>query len=105
MAGRYRHPRGVAHVQESVRFPALRSLAGEHVRRTARADAETAASLREIHGRASGARSAEEVAVARASDLRISRLPWGDGLLVGCFQILALLAGISRSGATIVGGL
>ena len=32
-------------------------------------------------------------------------LPWGDGLIVGLFQILALFAGISRSGVTMVGGL
>jgi undecaprenyl-diphosphatase len=50
-------------------------------------------------------RGEEERAAALASDLRISRLPYVDGVTVGCFQILALLAGISRSGVTMVGGL
>ncbi len=50
-------------------------------------------------------RSAEDLAEAYASDVRISRIPYLEGLLIGCFQILALFAGISRSGATMVGGL
>ncbi len=54
---------------------------------------------------ASGPRSAEELAEARASDIRISGIPYLDGLIIGSFQILALLAGISRSGVTMVGGL
>ena len=80
-------------------------LAGERVRRTQRADVEAAASIQDIEARASGARTAEEVALAQASDQRIARLRWADGLIVGLFQILALLAGISRSGVTMVGGL
>lgn len=32
-------------------------------------------------------------------------LPWPAMLLIGCFQALALLPGVSRSGSTIVGGL
>ena len=39
------------------------------------------------------------------SDTRIARLPLGRGVLIGCVQILALLPGISRSGATMVAGL
>jgi undecaprenyl-diphosphatase len=54
---------------------------------------------------ASGPRSAEELAEARASDFRISGIPYLDGVIIGSFQILALLAGISRSGVTMVGGL
>src|SRR5699024_5441590 len=42
---------------------------------------------------------------ARASDTRIARIPYADGLIIGSFQILALFAGISRSGVTMVGGL
>jgi undecaprenyl-diphosphatase len=80
-------------------------LAGERVRRTARADAEARAPLPDVHARGSGARTAEDLATARASDLRIARLSFGDGIVVGLFQILALFAGISRSGVTMVGGL
>src|SRR3954449_7705184 len=50
-------------------------------------------------------RSAAEVAEAYASDLRISRLPSRDAIGIGSLQILALFAGISRSGITMVGGL
>ena len=39
------------------------------------------------------------------SDRHIARLPFADGVYVGCFQIAALFAGISRSGVTMVGGL
>jgi undecaprenyl-diphosphatase len=82
-------------------------LAGERVRRTARPDVEGDAPLRDvdIDVRGSGARTAADVATARASDLRIARLSYRDGLIVGLFQILALLAGISRSGVSMVGGL
>lgn len=54
---------------------------------------------------ASGSRSAAEVAAAHESDIRISGMPYLDGLLIGTLQILALFAGISRSGVTMVGGL
>jgi undecaprenyl-diphosphatase len=81
-------------------------LAGERVRRTAQADAETAAlPLPDVPVRERGARTAEDVAAARASDLRIARMSWRDGIIVGLFQVLALFAGISRSGVTMVGSL
>ena len=54
---------------------------------------------------ATGGRSAADIAEAYASDARISRLPYADGLRVGILQIFALFAGISRSGITMVGGL
>ena len=50
-------------------------------------------------------RSAADVAGAYASDARISRLPYSDGVRVGILQVFALFAGISRSGITMVGGL
>jgi undecaprenyl-diphosphatase len=50
-------------------------------------------------------RSAEELAAAYASDVRISRVPFRDGMFVGVLQIAALCAGISRDGITMVGGL
>jgi undecaprenyl-diphosphatase len=56
-----------------------------------------------VRGR--GGRSEHDLAEAYASDVRISRIPFLEGVLIGCFQILALFAGISRSGATMVGGL
>lgn len=40
-----------------------------------------------------------------ASDARLSTLTFRRGLLIGCALILALLPGISRSGATMVAGL
>jgi len=52
-----------------------------------------------------GSRSVDELEEAYESDERISQLPAKDALYVGLFQITALLAGISRSGVTMVGGL
>jgi undecaprenyl-diphosphatase len=39
------------------------------------------------------------------TDVRLSRLSFGRGVLIGSAQILALLPGISRSGVTMVAGL
>jgi undecaprenyl-diphosphatase len=52
-----------------------------------------------------GGRSAEDVRSAVDSDRRIAQISYRDGVFVGSMQILALLAGISRSGVTMVGGL
>jgi undecaprenyl-diphosphatase len=52
-----------------------------------------------------GPRSVDELAEAYASDQRIARISYLKGLYIGSCQILALLAGISRSGVTMVGGL
>jgi undecaprenyl-diphosphatase len=76
-------------------------LAGERLARGHRPAPETSAPARP----AGGPRTAADLIEARASDLRISRLSYGDGLTVGLFQIAALFAGISRSGVTMVGGL
>src|SRR4051812_33442908 len=80
-------------------------LAGERARR--RSDAPVAA--REPQTAAftggGGGRTAEDVAAAYASDLRISRLSYRESIYVGLLQVLALLPGISRSGVTMVGGL
>ncbi len=58
-----------------------------------------------LENRVRGGRSEAELAAAYASDIRVSRLPYRDGLLVGLLQIAALLAGISRDGVTMAGGL
>jgi undecaprenyl-diphosphatase len=41
----------------------------------------------------------------RRADERLAGMSWGRGLLIGSAQVLALLPGISRSGATMVAGL
>lgn len=58
-----------------------------------------------LHAARRGPRSVAELAAAYESDARISRITYRDGLVVGSLQILALFAGISRSGVTMVGGL
>jgi undecaprenyl-diphosphatase len=50
-------------------------------------------------------RSAEDIRVARESDVRIATISYRDSVYIGLLQILALFAGISRSGVTMVGGL
>jgi undecaprenyl-diphosphatase len=57
------------------------------------------------HRRPSGGRDAGDVDAAEQSDARLARLSYKDAVLIGATQILALLAGISRSGVTIAGGL
>jgi undecaprenyl-diphosphatase len=83
-------------------------LAGERTRRAAEPAPQLEAAV--LAGARSGVavtggRSAADVAEARASDVRISRLPMRDAVGIGALQILALFAGISRSGITMVGGL
>jgi undecaprenyl-diphosphatase len=60
---------------------------------------------RASHRRPSAGRAAADIAEAERSDERISKLPYKDAVLIGSTQILALLAGISRSGVTMAGGL
>ena len=57
------------------------------------------------HLKSSGGRAAADVAAAEQSDARLARLSYLDATVVGATQILALLAGISRSGVTMAGGL
>ena len=49
--------------------------------------------------------AAHDADVALASDRRLSRLPWRDGVIIGAAQIGGLFPGMSRSGVTIGGGL
>jgi undecaprenyl-diphosphatase len=58
-----------------------------------------------LHAARRGPRSVDELAEAYESDVRISRLPYRDSVYIGLLQILSLLAGISRSGVSMVGGL
>jgi undecaprenyl-diphosphatase len=75
----------------------------------ARMPAEAAALTRPVvpgaHARQAGGRQRAEIRAAAASDARIARLPFRDSFYVGVLQITALLAGISRSGVTMAGGL
>jgi undecaprenyl-diphosphatase len=57
------------------------------------------------HRKPAGGRAAAEIDAAQQSDARIARLSYAAGTLIGATQILALLAGISRSGITMAGGL
>jgi undecaprenyl-diphosphatase len=47
----------------------------------------------------------EEIATAMEADQRLTRLSYLHGVLIGSAQILALLAGISRDGVTMVAGM
>lgn len=57
------------------------------------------------HRGPSGGRAAADIAEAERSDERISRLSYLDATVIGAAQVLALFAGISRSGVTMAGGL
>ncbi|HEV2450538.1 MAG TPA: undecaprenyl-diphosphate phosphatase [Streptosporangiaceae bacterium] len=59
-------------------------------------------------GRHAGGHQAErqrEVSQALAADARLSKIGYVQGLVIGSTQILALLAGISRDGVAMVGGM
>ena len=60
---------------------------------------------RASHRKPSGGRAAADLDAAEQSDTRIAGLSYAAGTLIGATQILALLAGISRSGVTMAGGL
>jgi undecaprenyl-diphosphatase len=57
------------------------------------------------HRKQAGGRDVADIDAAEQSDIRLARLSYTDGILIGATQILALLAGISRSGVTMAGGL
>jgi undecaprenyl-diphosphatase len=56
---------------------------------------------------ASGQRAARQLEAARGvqADTRLVAIGYWQGLVIGSAQILALLAGISRDGVTMVGGM
>jgi undecaprenyl-diphosphatase len=87
-------------------------LAGERARR--RGEQVTTGAAAAVEARPASAaggpsstagRSADDVAEAYASDVRISRISYLDTFLIGLLQIAALFPGVSRSGVTMVGGL
>ena len=91
-------------------------LAAEDMRRTAVRRAKEAAPDRipamaqagqapVAQRRASGGRETTDVVAAERSDERLARLSYAEGIIIGASQVLALLAGISRSGITMAGGL
>ncbi|HEX8005185.1 MAG TPA: undecaprenyl-diphosphate phosphatase [Trebonia sp.] len=57
------------------------------------------------HRKPSGGRAAADIDAAEQSDARLARLSYAEAIVIGATQILALLAGISRSGVTMAGGL
>ena len=61
----------------------------------------------QVAGHASGQRAVRQLEVAQAeqADERLAAMDYLPGMLIGASQILALLAGISRDGVTIVAGM
>jgi len=57
------------------------------------------------HRKQASGREAADIDAAERSDARLARLSYGNAIVIGSTQILALLAGISRSGITMAGGL
>jgi len=57
------------------------------------------------HRRSAGGREVTDIDAAEQSDARLAGLSYADGIWIGATQILALLAGISRSGVTMAGGM
>ena len=90
-----------AHVPRATPAPAWVSRGG----RVALAERPPAAVADAPAAPARGGRSADDVRSALLSDHRIAGISYGDGIFVGSMQVFALLAGISRSGVTMVGGL
>ena len=69
--------------------------------------AATGPARRPAAAHASGQRAIrrQEEIQALESDARLSRIGWREAVIIGSAQILALLAGISRDGVTIVAGM
>ncbi len=71
-----------------------------------------AAEGRQPGSRPAGAHFAQPAEAAEPTDggdfgsiTRLEDLPWSTALGIGCFQVLSLIPGTSRSGSTIIGGL
>ncbi len=70
-----------------------------------RAEHGTTPRRRPAHAAGQVATRTEEIAIAMEADQRVTRLSYLHGVLIGSAQILALLAGISRDGVTMVAGM
>ena len=57
------------------------------------------------HRKTANSRARSDIDAAEQSDRRIASLSYANGVVIGAFQVAALLAGISRSGVTIAAGL
>jgi len=97
-AARRRHPSPVSDVNPA---PVMAAAAPARVAMVAPATTGRPHS----HRKAAGGRARADIDAARQSDRRIAALTYVDALVIGGLQIAALLAGISRSGVTMVGGL
>jgi undecaprenyl-diphosphatase len=91
------------------KFRTKRSLAADAQVAQEREDREQHADRGErvIAGHASGQRAVRQAEISNAvqSDRRLTRLGFVAALVIGSSQILALLAGISRDGVTMVAGM
>lgn len=77
-------------------------------RRNRRRLQEAEASLAVPHGRHARVDAVEVAAQAEASIFKITsvdNIDWKTALKIGAFQVLAIIPGTSRSGATIIGGM
>ncbi len=74
-------------------------------RASARPPAATGMGQPASHRKPAGGRAVTDIDAAERSDARIAGLSYAAGTLIGATQILALLAGISRSGITMASGL
>lgn len=87
------------------RFRTKRSLAAdaelEGARRTSRAVRRAASA----HAAGQRAARVDEMALAVQSDQRLAQRDYAEAVLIGGAQVLALLAGISRDGVTMVAGM
>jgi undecaprenyl-diphosphatase len=57
------------------------------------------------HRKPASGREAADIDAAEQSDARLAQLSYANAIVIGATQILALMAGISRSGITMAGGL